>query len=135
MLTLTAVLIGCGGKELPPGHDIAGIRAPIHKILLSPLAYDGAIVVVEGIVKHPEQEIDEETQKSKESKISFKLYDLSGLYINVTLQGPFPVEENSFVVLGGIYRRASNEIEAHTVRIVSMGEEMEKMLEKKRKSR
>ncbi|HSE84208.1 MAG TPA: hypothetical protein VLB01_06650, partial [Thermodesulfobacteriota bacterium] len=54
-LTITAAILfltsaGCGNKETErPGMNVAGIRTYISRILISPLAFDGAIVAVEGI--------------------------------------------------------------------------------------
>ena len=47
--------LACKKNEYVPGSSIAGIRASINKILVSPLAFDGAVVVVEGIARDVEE--------------------------------------------------------------------------------
>src|SRR3989304_4839322 len=61
-------------NEIPAVH-IPGIRAPITKILISPLAFDGAIVAVEGIAHDVKQEKSDGQDKTS---TIFKLSDLQG---------------------------------------------------------
>jgi hypothetical protein len=112
-LVLTIILVGCGPKETPiPGPNVAGIRAPINKILLSPLAFDGAIVAVEGLA----HDVKQETSNGQgQSSTLFKLSDLQGNYINVSIPGTWEILENDYLVVGGIYRRTENKIEAQQI--------------------
>ncbi len=110
------VFIGCSKKENEvPGAHIPGIRAPISKILISPLAFDGAMVAVEGIAHDVKQETSGEGDKTS---TTFKLSDLQGNYLNVSIPGKRKIFEDDLLVVGGTYRRAKNEIEAQQVEIV-----------------
>ncbi|MEM4658743.1 MAG: hypothetical protein QXX77_10035 [Candidatus Methanosuratincola sp.] len=111
MLILSLPLSGCGKKEPPLGYRVSGIRATVGKILVSPLAFDGAVVAVEGIAK------DVRTSTAESPYITFKLSDLMGNYINVTIKGDHTLKENDYLVVGGIYRRARNEIEAREIEV------------------
>lgn len=95
--------------------NISGIRTTISRILISPLAFDGAVVAVEGLA----------TDVRKEpggTKTTFKLSDLRGNYINVSTSGALEILENDLLVVGGIYRRTENEIEAEEVEKVQLKE-------------
>ena len=120
LVVLVILIIGCAKKEneIPAAH-IPGIRAPITKILISPLAFDGAIVAVEGIAHDVMQEKSD--GKDKTSTI-FKLSDLQGNYINVSTPGKREIFEYDYLVVGGIYRRAENLIEAQQIEIVVLEE-------------
>ena len=110
---------GCGNKEKEiPGMNVPGIRTYVSRILISPLAFDGAIVAVEGIA-HDVQEITE-----GEGKIitAFKLSDLRGNFINVSIQGKQNIAENDPLIVGGIYRRVKNEIEAEQFEKIELKE-------------
>jgi hypothetical protein len=107
------VLIGCASKreEEIPGANIVGIRASITKILLSPLAFDGAIVAVEGLAR----DVRKEGSNGQKAVTIFKLSDLQGNFINVSTSGTLEILENDYLVVGGIYRRSKNEIEAREI--------------------
>ncbi|MEM4410017.1 MAG: hypothetical protein QXI19_14900 [Candidatus Caldarchaeum sp.] len=115
-------LAGCAKKEPPLGYRISGIRAPLGKILVSPLAFDGAIVAVEGIAK------DVTTSTNDPPSVTFKLSDLKGNYINVTLKGKHTLKENDYLVVGGVYRRASNEIEARELEVYTGEKTLEEII-------
>jgi hypothetical protein len=103
--TLTA----CNKKpEYIPGSSVQGFRAPISRILLSPLAFDGSSVAVEGMVS------DIKTSKAHTGDImtNFKLTDLDGNFINVEMPGTWKLADKDYIVVGGVYRRNGNIIEA-----------------------
>jgi hypothetical protein len=122
-IILTIVLfIACGGgkeKEIP-GMNIAGIRTTISRILISPLAFDSAIVVVEGLAHDVKKET---VNGGKAEKTFFKLADLRGNFINVSILGKWEIVENDHLIVGGIYRRARNEVEAEQVEKMKLEEE------------
>ena len=121
VLTIT-LLVACGGgkeKEIP-GMNIAGIRTTISRILISPLAFDGAIVAVEGSAHDAKKEtVDGE----KTEKTFFKLADLRGNFINVSISGKWEIFENDDIIVGGIYRRTANEIEAEQLEKIQLEKE------------
>jgi hypothetical protein len=110
---LLIMVTGCGSRneEEIPGANIAGIRAPITKILISPLAYDGAVVAVEGLA----HDVKKENSDGQNAVTTFKLSDLQGNYIRVSIQGTWEILGNDYLVVGGIYRREKNEIEAQEI--------------------
>lgn len=116
LVLITALIVSCSNKEKEiPGMNISGIRTTISRILISPLAFDGAVVAVEGLA----------TDVRKEpggTKTTFKLSDLRGNYINVSTSGALEILENDLLVVGGIYRRTENEIEAEEVEKVQLKE-------------
>lgn len=113
ILALLIVIAGCAktNEEEIPGANIAGIRASITKILISPLAFDGAIVAVEGLVR----DVKKEKSDREKSVTTFKLYDLQGNFINVSTLSTIKILENDYLLVGGIYRREKNEIEAQEI--------------------
>ncbi len=110
---LSIMITGCGSRneEEIPGANIAGIRALITKILISPLAYDGAVVAVEGLAR----DVKKENSDGPNAVTTFKLSDLQGNYIRVSIQGTWEILGNDYLVVGGIYRREKNEIEAQEI--------------------
>ena len=119
---LLIMFTGCGSRneEEIPGANIAGIRASITKILISPLAFDGAVVAVEGLAR----DVKKENSDGQNAVTTFKLSDLQGNYIRVSIQGTLEISGNDYLVVGGIYRREKNEIEA---------QEIQKILQEKKK--
>lgn len=117
---LLIILIGCGNRntEEIPGANIVGIRASITKILISPLAFDGAIVAVEGLAR----DVKKEDSDGKKLVTTFKLSDLQGNFINVSTSGILEILENDYIVVGGIYRREKNEIEAQEIEKIQLEE-------------
>lgn len=109
-LFLIAVLAaGCNKKpEYIPGSSVQGYRAPIYRILFSPIAFDGRLVAVEGIVSGIE--IDAEHPEGPTT--FFRLMDLKGNYIDVEMPGTWDIEDSDYIVVGGIYRKNGSYIEA-----------------------
>jgi hypothetical protein len=113
------LLVVCGGgkeKEIP-GMNISGIRTTISRILISPLAFDSAIVAVEGFA----QDVKKQAGNGEESgKTLFKIADLRGNFINVSISGNLEIFEKDHLIVGGIYRRTANEIEAEQVEKIQL---------------
>ena len=128
---LVTFIIGCAKETIPVGAGIVGIRASINKISISPLAYDGAIVVVEGIAT--EVSIDEPSDNQTITK--FKLANFSGTYINVVLEGEQEIADFNYVVVGGMYDRQKNEIAGNAFEAISSEEEIDKIIKQKKKGR
>lgn len=130
------VITGCNKKpEYIPGAGIQGYRAPIAKILFSPVAYDGATVAIEGFVRDYKEEgagDSEETDEVKSDDINttFKLTDLNGNYINILMPGQWEVENNNYLIVGGIYRKNGNELEAQQFEKVEFEDKDEKDIDK-----
>ena len=128
-------LVGCNKEpEYIPGQGIQGIREPIFRILLSPVAYDGAIVVIEGVVRdYSEKKAIKENSEDVEA--TFKLYDTRGNHINITMPGSWEIADNDYLIVGGIYRQNINLIEAEQFEKVQFKEleeqEKEKEIEKR----
>ncbi|HML94314.1 MAG TPA: hypothetical protein PKC29_02665 [Thermodesulfobacteriota bacterium] len=107
--SLAVISAGCNKKpEYIPGSSVQGYRAPIYRILFSPLAYDGRLVAVEGIVNR--LEID--TEHPEGPTTFFRLIDLKGNYINVEMPGTWDLEDDDYIVVGGIYRKNGSYVEA-----------------------
>ena len=111
---IAAVLVSlavaaCNKKpEYVPGSSVQGFRAAISKILFSPIAFDGATVAVEGIVA----QVREVNPEQKDVSTEFKLVDLNGNFINVDMPGSWEIADNDYIVVGGIYRKNGNILEA-----------------------
>jgi hypothetical protein len=106
---LFSALAACNKKpEYIPGSSVQGYRAAISKILFSPVAFDGATVAVEGIVS----DVKQNNAGSKDVITNFKLVDLDGNFINVEMPGSWKIADKDYIVVGGIYRKNSNLIEA-----------------------
>ena len=131
------VVLGCNKKpEYIPGAGIQGYRAPISKILFSPVAYDGATVAIEGFVRDYKEESDGETveeagaAEADDINTIFKLTDLNGNYINILMPGQWEVENNNYLIVGGIYRKNGNELEAQQFEKVDFEDKDEKGIDK-----
>jgi hypothetical protein len=121
ILAALILVAACGGEKEFLAPQIQGIRTSIQRILINPLAFDSAIVALEGIVKDIEEgALDDEVPRTK-----FKLTDLSGNFITVSMPTSWVVEENDFVVVGGIYRRTQEEVEAQRIEVIVLEEELE----------
>ena len=149
-------LTGCNKKpEYLPGSSVQGIRAPIAKVLFSPIAYDGAVLKLEGIITEltieknygeedstDEDSRDEDTpdapddasadvdgydESVEEDDITtlFKLRDLQGNYINIILPGSWDIYEDEYIIVGGTYRKNENELEARQFEMMVFDKEDE----------
>lgn len=128
------LIISCSRKKppLPLGHAVAGYRVSINTILFSPIAYDGSIVAVEGIARDVEKT---PAGNGKKPTTKFKIADLQNNYITVTFERSLPLAESDYVIVGGVYRRAKNEIDGRQMEKLADAAELEKFLteHKKRK--
>jgi hypothetical protein len=126
-LLLIFSITACGGEKEIPAPQIGGIRTTISRILISPLAFDGAEVALEGIA----HDISEAKTGEDVPIIIFKLTDLGGNFINVSIPSSWVVMEDDYMVVGGIYRRAKNEIEAEQLEVIVLEEDLEEDKEEK----
>lgn len=120
----------CNKKpDYVPGSSVQGFRAPISKILFSPVAFDGATVAVEGIVTDVSTESE---QPGEDMVTNFKISDLNGNYINVYMPDTWEISENDYMIVGGIYRKNGNVIEAEEMeKIVLQKENRKEEIEKR----
>ena len=139
------IAAGCNkDPEYIPGQTVQGIRAPISKVLFSPIAYDGAQLKLEGHITDliVEGEIDDEASPTEMPEIEetdpeelttlFKLVDTKGNYVNIILPGTWEIVENDYVVVGGTYRKDGNELEARQFEVVDFKEdEREKIIQRR----
>jgi len=120
-------LTGCNKEpEYIPGLAIQGYRAPISKILFSPVAYDGATVAIEGFVRDYSQESEDTSDSEEDITTTFKLTDLNGNFINILIPGQWEIIDNDYLIVGGIYRKNGNELEAQQFEKVDFEEKDEK---------
>ena len=130
-LILLFTLVGCNKEpEYIPGLGIQGIRAPISRILFSPIAYDGATVAIEGFVRDYTEETENESKTEEVTETTFKLTDLNGNFITILMPGEWEVENNDYLIVGGIYRKNGSELEAKQFEKVDFEEKDEKDKEK-----
>jgi len=126
-LLLLLLLAGCNkNPDYIPGLGIQGYRAPISKILFSPLAYDGATVAIEGFARDFAEEPVDGSDTSEDITTTFKLTDLKGNYIIILLPGEWEIVDNDYLIVGGIYRKNGNELEAQQFEIVDFEKKDEK---------
>ncbi|MCZ6527938.1 MAG: hypothetical protein O6702_04315 [Candidatus Dadabacteria bacterium] len=126
-LLLLLLIAGCNkDPDYIPGLGIQGYRAPISKILFSPLAYDGATLAIEGFARDFAEEPVDGSDTSEDVTTTFKLTDLKGNYIIILLPGQWEIVENDYLIVGGIYRKNGNELEAQQFEIVDFEKKDEK---------
>jgi len=126
-LLLLLLIAGCNkDPDYIPGLGIQGYRAPISKILLSPLAYDGATLAIEGFARDFAEEPVDGSDTSEDITTTFKLTDLKGNYIIILLPGQWEIVDNDYLIVGGIYRKNGNELEAQQFEIVDFEKKDEK---------
>ena len=126
-LLLLLLIAGCNkDPDYIAGLGIQGYRAPISKILFSPLAYDGATVAIEGFARDFAEEPVDGSDTSEDITTTFKLTDLKGNYIIILLPGQWEIVDNDYLIVGGIYRKNGNELEAQQFEIVDFEKKDEK---------
>ena len=83
-------------------------------------------------VENEETTDNEETDEVKSDDINttFKLTDLNGNYINILMPGQWEVENNNYLIVGGIYRKNGNELEAQQFEKVEFEDKDEKDIDK-----
>ncbi|MEK6223920.1 MAG: hypothetical protein N2A97_03530 [Thermodesulfobacteriales bacterium] len=130
-LLLVFVIAGCNKEpKYIAGAGIHGIREPIFRILLSPVAYDGAIVVIEGVVQDFSEQKETDSANADDLEATFKLFDTKGSYINIRMPGQWEIVDNDYIIIGGIYRKNPNEIEAKQFEKVDFEDKDEKDIDK-----
>lgn len=130
-MLLIFVFVGCNKEpEYIPGAGIQGIREPIFRILLSPVAYDGAIVVIEGTVRDYSEEKETGSGSDDDYEATFELFDTKGAYITIRIPGQWEIADNDYLIVGGIYRKNPNEIEARQFEKVDFEDKDEKDIDK-----
>jgi hypothetical protein len=118
-LLLIALITACGGKKEIPAPQILGIRTTIERILINQLAFDSAQVAVEGVAR----DISEAKTDEGVPIVVFKLTDRTGNFIDVSIPTSWVVKEDDYMVVGGIYRRSKNEIEAQQMEVIVLEED------------
>lgn len=130
-LLLIFILVGCNKEpEYIPGAGIQGIREPMFKILLSPIAYDGAIVVIEGVVRNYSEQKVSGLDNTDDVEATFQLFDTRGGSINIRMPGEWEIADNDYLIVGGIYRKNPNEIEAQQFEKVDFEDKSEQDIDK-----
>lgn len=128
---LFALAAGCNKEpEYVPGMSVQGFRASISKILFSPIAFDGATVAVEGIAAS----VSEVDPEQEDAMTNFRLVDLNGNFINVEMPGSWEIADNDYLIVGGIYRKNGNILEAAQFELVELegdGEDQDKEIQKR----
>ena len=123
-LILFLFFLGCAGEWQNPNTTTPAKKIDITTILINPIAYDSAGVIVEGRVWDLVFNTLEKNDKDKGSPYTnFKLADKDGNFVNVLALGHLPIAEGDIVKVVGIYRRNIstenykflNEIEAKRV--------------------
>lgn len=107
--SLLTTLTGCQKTEQPkPAFNITGLKTSIAKIQISPIAFDGAQVVVLGFVK--------EIRNLKNEQKTLVLSDEYGNSIKVEFTtDPSELNKNDTIIVGGKYRKNTNVIESEKV--------------------
>jgi hypothetical protein len=136
LLLFFLLAAGCNKEpEYLPGQSVQGIRAPISKVLFSPIAFDGAVLKIEGYIVGliVEGQLDGEDAPSEAPGLNeddsedlttlFKLMDTKGNYINIILPGTWEIYDDDYVIVGGTYRNNGNELEAHQFDVVEFEED------------
>jgi len=130
-LFLISVFVGCNKEpEYIAGAGIQGIRETISRILLSPIAYDGATVVIEGIVQDFSEQKETSSASVDDLEATFKLVDTKGNYINIIMPGQWEIVDNDYLIVGGLYRKNTNEVEAKQFEKVDFQGKDEKDIDK-----
>lgn len=128
---LFALAAGCNKEpEYVPGMSVQGFRASISKILFSPIAFDGATVAVEGIAAS----VSEVDPEQEDAMTNFRLVDLNGNFINVEMPGSWEIADNDYLIVGGIYRKNGNILEAAQFELVELegdDEDQDKEIQKR----
>ncbi len=123
-LILFLLFPGCASVWQNPDTTTPAKRLDITSILINPVVYDSAGVIVEGKVWDLVFNTLENNGKDKGSPYTnFKLADRDGNFVNVFALGHLPIAEGDIVEVVGIYRRSLstenyrflNEIEAKLV--------------------
>jgi uncharacterized membrane protein len=99
--------LGCAHEWQNPNTALPSKELSIDALLINPIVYDSAGVIIEGKV----WDLAFKSLKEKDIEIpytSFKLADQDGNFVNVFALGDIPVAEGDIVKVVGIYRREYN---------------------------
>jgi hypothetical protein len=118
-LLLVFSIAACGGKKEILAPQISGIRTTVERILINQLAFDSAEVAVEGVA----HDLSEAKTDDGVPIVMFKLTDRAGNFIDVSMPTSWVVEEDDYLVVGGIYRRSKNQIEAQQIEVIVLEED------------
>lgn len=128
LLTLLLV-ISCNRTWQDPNTTIPASKISIASLIAVPTVYDGAGVVVKGMVWDV---VNDELIYLSDGYVEtlafslFKLSDKKGNFVNIYTEDYFDVNEGDIVEVVGIYRREfvgskrnfTNEIEAKNIRVL-----------------
>ncbi len=104
IIAILLLFVSCAKEEIAPEFNIPGIKTTIARIQISPLAHDGARVVVTGFIKSIEPTIkDGESHK-------LILSDIKDNKIEIEYSSDFTGEVGEQVVTGGLYKMDVNRI-------------------------
>ena len=125
LIIFVTSLLGCGsskgsGSKYP--INVTGIKTSISKIQISPIAYDRAIVAIQGNVV----DIIEEDY-SEENNILFTLSDPEGFKIDVNYTGSSTISKGEIVIISGKYIKNENTIYSDYIYKVLQHEEKKLM--------
>jgi hypothetical protein len=107
LLVIASSFFGCAHEWQNPNTSLPAKEVKIKSILINPIAYDSAGVIVEGKV----WDLRLDTVSEKDVQIpytGFKLADEDGNFVNVFALGDIPVVEGDLVKVVGVYRREYN---------------------------
>lgn len=135
---LLAVLLFCAGCNRTwkdPGTTVPASELPIAVIASVPNAYNGAGIIIKGVVWDLVSDEFTYTENDLEKTVSyffFKVADQKGNFVNVYAEGPTGLKEGDMVEVKGIYRKDMttqkryfrNEIEAVKVRVTGPSKKM-----------
>lgn len=107
LITLTLLLFlttiyGCSGDKEPEPFNVQGVKTTIHRILISPLAFDGATVAVTGYVDKNSFEL---------SKNELILADKINNKITVNFENDYTPVADDFILVSGKFVKNLTKIE------------------------
>ena len=88
-------------------------------------------MAIEGFARDFAEEPVDGSDTSEDITTTFKLTDLKGNYIIILLPGEWEIVDNDYLIVGGIYRKNGNELEAQQFEIVDFENKDEKGRDKK----
>lgn len=128
LLAFLLLCAGCSKTWKDPGSTVPASELPIAVIASVPNAYNGAGIIIKGVVW--DLVSDELTYADGDltetiSYFFFKVADQKGNFVNVYAEGPTGLKEGDIVEVKGIYRKDMttqkryfrNEIEAVKVKV------------------
>ena len=128
LLAFLLVCSGCSRTWKDPGATVPASELPIAVIASVPNAYNGAGIIIKGVVWDLTSDELTYTEDDLEKMVSyffFKVADQKGNFVNVYAEGTGDLKEGDMVEVKGIYRKDmttqkryfKNEIEAVKVKV------------------